>query len=109
MIKTRKKRKAYRNYIKDHKRLVLRAFYEMLQCKDMEWIMSDKEIMDKLWIRALEHDDSKFDKKEFEPYRKHYFLVRNNNGLSDNIFIQAFIKLYRLCSNFHTSPLGPLP
>lgn len=101
MIKTRKKRKAYRNYIKDHKRLVLRAFYEMLQCKNMEWIMSDKEIMDKLWIRALEHDDSKFDKKEFEPYRKHYFPINEKEKIENEPFYKAAWEHHKKHNDHH--------
>ena len=38
-----------------------------------------------------------------------YEFIKKNNGFSLNIFMHAFIRLYRLCSNFHISPLGPLP
>ena len=80
-FKTRKQRKAYRNDINEHKRCILRAFYEMLQCKGLEWIMQDPDIFKPLWNRALEHDDSKFDEEEFEPYRKHYFPINKQEYL----------------------------
>lgn len=32
----KKKEKEYKQYIFDHKKNLIRAFYEMLQCKDLE-------------------------------------------------------------------------
>lgn len=75
IIKTHKQRKAYKNYIFKHQQNILKAFYEMTNCKDLEWIIQDPEIFWKLWDRALDHDNSKYDKEEFEPYRKNYFPI----------------------------------
>ena len=47
----------------------------MIRCKDLEWIIQDPTIMKALWYRALEHDDSKFDEEEFEPYRKYFYPI----------------------------------
>ena len=71
----RKKNKEYENYIHDHKINILKAFYEMLTCKNLENIFLDSNIVSKLWERALDHDDSKYEEKEFEAYRKNYFPI----------------------------------
>jgi len=84
-------RKKYTAYVMEHKRNILKAYYEMLECKDLEWIMKDPEILEKLWFRALEHDDSKLEKIEFEPYRIHHFPInecekRNNRQAYRNAY-----------------------
>ena len=71
----KRKEKEYRQYINQHKKDIIRAYYEMLNCKDLEWIMKDNQIMQPLWFRILEHDDSKFDKEEFNAYRKNFFPI----------------------------------
>lgn len=71
----RKKEKEYRAYIDDHKKKILRAYYEMIHCKDLEWIIKDSVIMKRLWDRALVHDDDKYEKEIFHAYRKHYFPI----------------------------------
>ena len=74
-IKKEKQKRLYNAYIYKHKKNVLRAFYEMLQCHDLEWIMQDPDIYKPLWIRALDHDDSKFDPEEYDAYRAHFFPI----------------------------------
>ena len=75
MIKKHKQRKKYKEYINIHKENILKAYFEMIRCKDLEWIIQDPAIMKALWYRALEHDDSKFDEEEFEPYRKYFYPI----------------------------------
>ena len=83
IFKTHKQRKAYKKYIFDHQQNILKAFYEMTNCKDLEWIIKDPDIFWGLWDRALDHDISKYDKEEFEPYRKNYFPI-NEQEKKDN-------------------------
>ena len=71
----RKKIKEYKNYIHDHKMNILRAFYEFVNCKPLEKIMFDSKILFPLWDRVVKHDESKYSKEEFEPYRKQYHPV----------------------------------
>ena len=71
----RQKRKEYKESIYNHKKLILKAFYEMMECPELEKIIYDPDILSPLWYRALEHDDSKYEKDEFEPYRKKYYPV----------------------------------
>ena len=68
----RKKEKEYKKYINEHKKNIIKAFYEMVNCKELEYLMQDPKILKPLWFRILEHDDSKFDKDEFDAYRKHF-------------------------------------
>ena len=74
-FKKQKKNREYKASIDEHKKNILKAFYEMFECIDLEWIMKDPKIYNNLWTRALEHDDSKYEKAEFQPYRKHYFPI----------------------------------
>ena len=83
ILKTYKNRQFYKQHIWEHKQNILKAYFEMLKCKDLDWIILDPEIQEKLWVRALEHDDSKFEKEEFEPYRKHYFPIDKNEYLDN--------------------------
>jgi len=73
--KKHKNKKLYLKYIMEHKSNILKAYDEMLKCKDLEWIMQDPLIQVRLLIRAHNHDDSKLSKAEFNAYRKHYFPV----------------------------------
>lgn len=71
----RKKEEEFREFIHDHKINILRAFYEMINCKEIENIIYEPEILFKLWFRALEHDDSKYCEGEFDAYRAHQFPI----------------------------------
>lgn len=73
--KKHKNKKLYLKYIMEHKSNILKAYDEMLKCKDLEWIMQDPLIQVRLLIRAHNHDDSKLSKAEFNAYCKHYFPV----------------------------------
>ena len=68
----KQKEKEYKQYIDNHKIDILKAFYEMMECKELESLIYDPDILSPLWYRALEHDDSKYEKPEFNAYRKHY-------------------------------------
>ena len=73
---TKQKEKEYKKYLHDHKINILKAFYEILNCKELNNIFNkNPELVSSLWYRALEHDDSKYEKEEFNAYRKHYFPI----------------------------------
>lgn len=78
-IKTYKQRHQkeleYKKYIQYHKDNVIKAFYELLYCTELEWLTQDDNIINALWIRALEHDNSKFSPEEFDGYRSYYFPI----------------------------------
>ena len=74
-LRQRKKIREYKKFILQHKKNIMKACYEMLNCPDLEWICKDDEIITNLWYRALDHDDSKYEWEEFDAYRKNYFPV----------------------------------
>lgn len=93
----KKKEKEYKQYIFQHKRNVIKAFYEMLQCKDLEWIIQDPDILEPLWIRILDHDDSKYDKEEFDAYRKHFYPIDEQEKIeSQSDFEKAWEHHYKV-------------
>ena len=77
IIIKKQKIKEYKNYIHDHKINVIRAFYEFLNCKELEdFVLNlDTDALFALWDRVLDHDESKYDKIEFEAYRKEYYPI----------------------------------
>lgn len=90
LIKKIKAKKAYKEYIMRHKRYILRAYWEMINNKGLEWIIQDPEIAQKLWLRALEHDDDKLEKHMFEAYRKHFYPINDKEKkLNEENFQQA--------------------
>ena len=74
-IKQRKKIREYRKYLLTHKKNIMRACYEILTCKDLEWLCKESDVITNLWYRALDHDESKYDWEEFDAYRRNYFPV----------------------------------
>lgn len=72
--KIKKNGKLYKQYIKQHKDNVLKAFDEMNENFIIRQIVSP-ELLDKLYARALIHDDSKYSDEEFDAYRKNFFPI----------------------------------
>ena len=71
---TKKKEKEYIKYINNHRENIKKAFDEMIMCTDLDWI--DWELIHEgLYQRVEKHDLSKFNKKEFEAYRRNYYPV----------------------------------
>ena len=100
-IKTIINNKKYKKTVENHKRNILKAYYEMLECDGLEWIMKDPKIMHPLWIRALEHDDSKlYNKEEFKAYRKYYYPV-SDKEYKDNLENYEKIKKQHIMNNDH--------
>lgn len=70
-------KKKYKNYFYSHKKAIIRAFYEALQCKDLEWFIQDPQVLKALWLRVLEHDDDKWDDKEKRKIYQNYLCPIN--------------------------------
>ena len=75
-ILKRKKEKEYIKYIENHKDNIEKAFEEMVICPDMHWIGWEFYHVD-LYEQILKHDNSKYDKEEFDAYRKNYYPVND--------------------------------
>lgn len=74
-IKKMKKKKEYKTYLKEHKKNIIKAFNEIVSCKDLEWIVLDPEIVYGLWERVLKHDVDEANKKTFEIYRRNFYPI----------------------------------
>lgn len=70
----RKQVKNYKNYISEHRCNVLKAYFEMKDCKEIYRCGGD-ELLKRLKLRVMFHDLSKYSEEEFEPYRKNFFPV----------------------------------
>jgi hypothetical protein len=88
-FKKRKAEKEYNNYIYAHKNYIYKAFFEMVNCRDLEWIIQDPEILNKLWDRAIDHDESKFSKEEYDAYRKHFYGIDEEESSNEIEFKYA--------------------
>lgn len=91
-FKKRKKEKEYRAYIEEHRENVLKAYQEMLDCKYLDWLLSDDYIRQSLFLRALKHDDSKYSKEEFNAYRAYFYPLskEEEEWAADGPFDQAW-------------------
>lgn len=65
----RKLKKEYKRKILEHKTKLIQIFRELLQWKDCDWITKDLDVMNSLWYRILEHDDSLYDKIEMKIFK----------------------------------------
>lgn len=72
--KIKKNTKLYKQYIEEHKENVMKAFDEMSNNHVIFQIGGD-DLMNKLYNRVIHHDESKYSVEEFEPYRKNFFPI----------------------------------
>ena len=77
IFKIKNKERLYKKYIKNHKQNVLKAYEEMKENPRIFQLVG-KEILDDLYDRALVHDDSKYSKEEFKPYRKNFYPINQH-------------------------------
>lgn len=93
---------AYYDYIKNHIDLVSKAFdrYGKSICKDIVRTDNSYAILyDKLYVRVLDHDKSKYDSAEFNGYRMKFFPcvednIEENKKFIDNAFNSAWTHHY---------------
>ena len=80
-ILAKRNAKRYENYIINHRYYIEDAFIEMVMNKDMAEWMDWEYYHVELYDRVKNHDFSKFDKEEFEPYRKHFYPVHEEEKI----------------------------
>lgn len=87
------KEKEYKKYIKNHKINIIRAFYELTNCKELQnYFLNNYALIDKLYQRILNHDNSKYSKEEFDAYRKQYHPInKQEKNLNKMAFEQAWL------------------
>lgn len=81
-IKTKKKIKEYKKYIEEHKANVEKAYEEIKNNTAMYQLLG-QDLMNELYNRVLEHDNSKYSTEEFDAYRKNFFPI-NQQEKEDN-------------------------
>lgn len=74
-FKKKKCIKEYKQYLKQHQENIMKAYEEMINCPALEWIIQDPLIKGKLFLRAINHDISVYDKEEFNAYRAYYYSI----------------------------------
>ena len=72
--KIKKQEKKYINYIKEHQKNIKKAFEEIKE-NPVIYQKYSGEILDALWERILNHDNSKYSEEEFVPYRKNFYPI----------------------------------
>lgn len=85
LIKKKYKENQYKRYIKKHLKNIKKAYQEFINNPN-SYLIIDKELLDKLYQRVLNHDKSKWSKEEFEPYRRYYYPINKQekeNSLKD--------------------------
>ena len=73
-FKIKKNTELYKKYIKEHKNNILKAFDEMKN-NHIIFQIGGEDLLNKLHNRVLCHDASKYSIEEFEPYRKNFFPI----------------------------------
>lgn len=85
-----KEEKSYTEWVDDHCRRVLEAYYKY--GKQILEIMGNKSLETELLQRCMNHDKSKFEPIEFEGYRMHYNPMKGEEKMdADKAFDQAWL------------------
>lgn len=74
----RKKQKEYINYVQEHVNNVRKAWFEVkMKCKTYLVYMCPMSDLKTIDYCINTHDQSKFSKEEFEPYRKNFYPIND--------------------------------
>lgn len=83
-LKIKKRENQYKKYLKKHNKNIKKAYYNEIANNPNIFLLIDKEILDKLYKRILNHDKSKYSKEEFDAYRKNFFPI-NKKEKEENL------------------------
>jgi hypothetical protein len=87
VISYNERKKQYLDYIKEHKRNVLKSFYVLAPHLDVS-----EEIIDALEEQISLHDQSKYNKEEFIPYLDYFYPEDPDAPKDEDSFKVAFCK-----------------
>ena len=79
-IRVKIKEIQYKCYIEEHRTNVMKAFIEMTDCEELNYIFMDEYIYWSLMSRIENHDMSKYSKEEFDAYRKNFFPINQKEN-----------------------------
>lgn len=91
------KQKEYHKYIKDHQSNVLKCYTKLMQYKSPvihELFIDDDTLIEDVCSRCMKHDKSKLSYDEFEPYRKHFYPINEEEKENSK-------ELFEKACNFH--------
>ena len=109
------KERQYKKYINEHLEYIDKAFEEMVMCPDMAWIGWETGLHADLYDQIKVHDESKWSVEEFEPYRKNFYPINDEEkALNEEDFETAWKHHYRNnrhhweCRQYDECPNGKL-
>lgn len=92
------KQEEYRKYIEEHRKFVKQAFENLLKSNILQLDAGDLE---QLRIEIENHDMSKYDEEEFEPYRKHFYPCSFENANDTKAEFDKAKEHHFLANNHH--------
>lgn len=100
--KLRQMEEKYNNYIDRHRKAVLHSFESLISIPEDEQVdfLLDEDNIAILRAIIEKHDESKYSEEEFEPYRKHFDPVDDEESLNTEEYETAWIHHYT-CNPHH--------
>ena len=74
-IKRQKYKKLLKEKILQHKKNMLKVFFDFLQTPESDSLAEDSNKLNTLWYRMLDFADELYEKENFEMFRLYYFPI----------------------------------
>ena len=74
-IKRQKSKKLLKEKILQHKKNMLKVFFDFLQTPESDSLAEDSNKLNTLWYRMLDFADELYEKENFEMFRLYYFPI----------------------------------
>ena len=95
-IKIWLKEQEYKKYIERHRNNIIDAAYEMMTCPGLSFLFDDVVLCEFFMDRISIHDLSKYEKEEFDAYRKYYYPISLEEKTENSAdFLRALEHHYR--------------
>ena len=88
------KEQEYYDYLNKHIGWAVQAFEDLLVHSDEIEYLQDVDLVEKLRAQIKNHDDSKYMEIEFDPYRKHFYPIDDQDKLNTEEYEAAWIHHY---------------
>lgn len=74
-IKRQKSKRLLKEKILQHKKNMLKVFFDFLQTPESDSLAEDSNKLNTLWYRMLDFADELYEKENFEMFRLYYFPI----------------------------------
>lgn len=74
-IKRQKSKKLLKEKILQHKKNMLKVFFDFLQTPESDSLAEDSNKLNTLWYKMLDFADELYEKENFEMFRLYYFPI----------------------------------